>query len=283
MNDPDFKETPVHLYENFYRDEEEDHDNDGTSDGTVRVFAKTDDINFACLMDGSFPEKEDEIAIDRMHADNVGIKVGDEITVGEEKYQVVGLIAYVNYSTLHEKSTDLMFDALKFNVAMVTDEGFAKLHKTIHYDYAWKCGNESDEKEEKNQSDDFMRALLTQTVVNDNEIEDYVPKYANPAIHFATDDMGSDEAMGGVLVDILIVIIAFIFAVTISNTITKESSAIGTLRASGYTKRGAIRHYSFMPVIVTLISALVGNVLGYTVFKDVVVSMYYNSYSLPES
>lgn len=28
----------------------------------------------------------------------------------------------------------------------------------------------------------FMRALLTQTVVNDNEIEDYVPKYANPAI-----------------------------------------------------------------------------------------------------
>ncbi len=73
-------------------------------------------------MDGSFPEKEDEIAIDRMHADNVGIKVGDEITVGEEKYQVVGLIAYVNYATLHEKSTDLMFDALKFNVAMVTDE-----------------------------------------------------------------------------------------------------------------------------------------------------------------
>lgn len=43
-----------------------------------------------------------------------------------------------------------MFDALKFNVAMVTDEGFAKLHKTIHYDYAWKYENEpSDEKEEK--------------------------------------------------------------------------------------------------------------------------------------
>lgn len=126
-----------------------------------------------------------------------------------------------------------------------------------------------------------MRALLTQTVVNDNEIEDYVPKYANPAINFATDDMGSDEAMGGVLLDILIVIIAFIFAVTISNTITKESQAIGTLRASGYTKGELVRHYLSMPVIVTLISALVGNVLGYTVFKDVVVSMYYNSYSLP--
>ena len=87
--------------------------------------------------------------------------------------------------------------------------------------------------------------------------------------------------MGGVLLDILIVIIAFIFAVTISNTIMKESQTIGTLRASGYTKGELVRHYLAIPVIVTMIAAIVGNLMGYTVFKDVVVSMYYNSYSLP--
>lgn len=282
LNDPDFIVTPVSLYENFFRNEEEDYNNDGTADGTIRVFARTDEINEACLMDGSFPEAEDEIAIDRMHADNVGIKVGDTVKVGGQPYQVTGLIAYVNYATLHEKSTDLMFDALKFDVAMVTNAGFDRLHESIHYSYAWKYETSpADEKEEKKCSDDFMRALLTQTVVADNEIEDYVPAYANPAIHFATDDMGSDEAMGGVLLDILIVIIAFIFAITISNTITKEASAIGTLRASGYTRGELIRHYISMPVIVTLLAALIGNILGYTVFKNVVVSMYYNSYSLP--
>ena len=47
-------------------------------------------------------------------------------------------------------------------------------------------------------SDDFLKALLTQTVVGDYEIKDYMPRYANPAINFATEDMGSDEAMGGV-------------------------------------------------------------------------------------
>ncbi len=93
--------------------------------------------------------------------------------------------------------------------------------------------------------------------------------------------MGSDEAMGGVLLDILIVIIAFIFAITISNTITKESQTIGTLRASGYSRGELILHYLSMPVIVTLTAAGVGNILGYSVFKNVVVSMYYNSYSLP--
>lgn len=278
----DFKATKTTLYENFFRNEEEDYNNDGKKDGTIRVFAKTKDINLACMLQGSFPQKADEIAIDRMHADNVGIKVGDTVTVSGETYKVVGLLAYVNYSTLHEKTTDLMFDALKFDVAMVTQDGFDRLHKSIHYTYAWKYETEpADEAGEKTRSDNFMRALLTQVVVADNELEDYTPKYGNPAINFATDDMGSDKAMGGVLLDILVVIIAFIFAVTISNTIAKESSAIGTLRASGYTKRELVQHYLSMPVIVTLLAAIVGNILGYTVFKNIVVSMYYNSYSLP--
>lgn len=283
LDAPDFEAVPVRVYKNFYRNEEEDNDNDGVVDGTVRVYAKTEEVNLACLMEGSFPETENEIAIDRMHADNVGIEVGDTITVSGQAYKVVGLIAYVNYATLHEKSTDFIFDALKFNVAMVTERGFNRLSKTIHYAYAWQYVKEpEDEKEEKSLSDDFLKALLTQTVAADNEIEDYIPRYANPAINFATDDMGSDEAMGGVLLDILIVIIAFIFAVTISNTIVKEASVIGTLRASGYSRGELIRHYLSMPVIVTLIAAVIGNILGYSVFKNVVVSMYYNSYSLPK-
>lgn len=54
------------------------------------------------------------------------------------------------YSTLHEKSTDLMFDAIKFDVAMVTKEGFNRLDQTVHYAYAWQYIKEPVyEKEEK--------------------------------------------------------------------------------------------------------------------------------------
>lgn len=276
------KKTSVTVYENFFRNEDEDNDNDGKSDGTIRVYAKTDDINLACLLDGDFPQNENEIAVDRMHADNAGMKVGDKISVSGKEFKITGLIAYVNYSTLHEKKTDLMFDAIKFDVAMVTQEGFDRLDKSIHYSYAWKYDHApADDIEEKEQSDSFMEAVVTQVVLAGNDMEDYTPKYGNPAINFATDDMGSDKAMGGMLLDILVVIIAFIFAVTISNTIANESSAIGTLRALGYTKGELVCHYLSMPVIVTLLAAIVGNILGYTVFKNVVVSMYYNSYSLP--
>lgn len=276
------KKTSVTVYENFFRNEDEDNDNDGKSDGTIRVYAKTDDINLACLLDGDFPQNENEIAVDRMHADNAGMKVGDKISVSGKEFKITGLIAYVNYSTLHEKKTDLMFDAIKFDVAMVTQEGFDRLDKRIHYSYAWKYDHApADDIEEKEQSDSFMEAMVTQVMLAGNDMEDYTPKYGNPAINFATDDMGSDKAMGGMLLDILVVIIAFIFAVTISNTIANESSAIGTLRALGYTKGELVCHYLSMPVIVTLLAAIVGNILGYTVFKNVVVSMYYNSYSLP--
>lgn len=276
------KKTSVTVYENFFRNEDEDNDNDGKSDGTIRVYAKTDDINLACLLDGDFPQNENEIAVDRMHADNAGMKVGDKISVSGKEFKITGLIAYVNYSTLHEKKTDLMFDAIKFDVAMVTQEGFDRLDKSIHYSYAWKYDHApADDIEEKEQSDSFMEAMVTQVMLAGNEVEDYTPKYGNPAINFATDDMGSDKAMGGILLDILVVIIAFIFAVTISNTIANESSAIGTLRALGYTKGELVCHYLSMPVIVTLLAAIVGNILGYTVFKNIVVSMYYNSYSLP--
>lgn len=281
-DDDDIQSVTASICENFYRNEDEDYNNDDVVDGTIRIFSITEEINEASINEGRLPENENEIAIDRMHADNVGVKVGDTILVSGEKFKIVGLIAYVNYATLHEKSTDMMFDALKFDVAMVTHEGFDRCHKSIHYTYAWKYDKApADDIEEKQLSDNFLKIVFTQAVMNGYSVEEYLPAYANSAIHFATDDMGSDESMGGVLLDILIVIIAFIFAITISNTMVKESQAIGTLRAMGYTRGELIRHYLAMPVIVTIIAALIGNLLGYTVFKNVVVSMYYNSYSLP--
>ncbi|MDY4079884.1 MAG: ABC transporter permease, partial [Clostridium sp.] len=82
------------------------------------------------------------------------------------------------------------------------------------------------------------------------------------------------------LLYVLIVIIAFVLAVTTSNTINSEASVIGTLRASGYTKGELLGHYMILPLIVTVLGACIGNILGYTIFEKIVADMYYNSYSL---
>lgn len=60
---------------------------------------------------------------------------------------------------------------------------------------------------------------------------------------------------------------AFVFAITISHTITKEATVIGTLRASGYTRGELLGHYLTLPMIVTVAAALIGNILGYTFLR----------------
>lgn len=113
-------------------------------------------------------------------------------------------------------------------------------------------------------------------------VDNYIPRYLNQAITFSIEDIGGDEAGTMVMCYMMIALIAFIFAVTISNTITAEAGVIGTLRASGYTKGELIRHYMVLPLVVTLFAAVVGNVLGYTVMKEFCVNLYRSSYSLTD-
>ena len=282
LDDPDFEPVSVNIFEHFYREESEDNNNDGVEDANVRIFKSDSEIDKASFNQGRAPEKEGEIAIDRMHADNVGVGIGDTITVGGKKFEIVGLLSYVNYLTLHESNTDLMFDAFGFDVAMVTPEAFNKLRSRIHFSYAYKYDAEPQSKvEQADYSDNFLKALITQTLVNDNEIEDYLPEYLRQSSNFAISDIEGDSAGTSILCYILIGVIAFIFAIIISNTIDKEASVIGTLRASGYSRSELVVHYMTMPVIVTILGAIIGNILGYTAFRNMAVYLYYNSYSLP--
>ena len=229
-------------------------------------------------MKGLFPEERNEISLDRMFADNHELTVGDAIFLEGKEYTITGLVALPDYSCLFENNSDSMFDAMLFGVAIVSGDTFAQFTEDeLNYDYAWKYDVEpQNEAEEKTVSEDLMSAVDEEVA-----LKDYVPRFENQAIKFTGEDMGSDRAMMIVLLYMVIVIMAFVFAITTSNTIEKEANVIGTLRASGYTRGELIRHYMAMPCIVTLISAVLGNILGYTVMKNICARMYYGSYSLP--
>ncbi|HAW16253.1 MAG TPA: hypothetical protein DCW41_06085 [Clostridiales bacterium] len=374
----------ISIYEQFYKEVPEV--SDGNDDAMVRVFKIRKDLNIACENEGRLPENDSEIAIDRMHANNNGIEIGDTVSVGGKDFTVVGLIALPDYSTLFKKNSDIMFNAIDFDVALMTDGAWEDLRGNINYEYSFRydnvpasereqkelgdvlveklaviaaTGGYTDNKDEaealadnvdnwtafledvQSRSDDLeargeelaqrqaaleassdllmagdpdtlaeaasleedaaalqadiddlssLQSEIDEAVEgleelepyadNENELTDFVPAYANQAISFAPEDFGSDVAMMGVLVYVFIAVLAFVFAITTSNTITNEAAVIGTLRATGYTRGELIRYYMLMPIIVTILSAVVGNILGYTCLKDVVVSMYYNSYSL---
>ena len=283
LDDPDFAPVAVTVYEHFFKNEDEDYDKDGNKDATVRVFRSSDEVDQASFNEGRAPVNDREIAIDRMHASNVGVKIGDTIRVGGKDFEVVGLLSYVNYTSMHENNNDLMFDAFGFNVAMVTPEAFDALRTRTHYSYAYFYETKPEDKTaQADYAERFMKALLTQSVVFENDLEDFLPECYRQASNFAPSDVEGDSAGTEILCYILIAVIAFIFAITISNTIDREASVIGTMRASGYTKGELIAHYMATPVVVTLVGALIGNILGYTWFKEAAVNIYYETYSLPK-
>ena len=268
----EIEELGVKLYDNFYLEE---HLDNGS---TMRIFKNREEINKVCLMDGELPARTGEMAIDRMYADNNGLSVGDTLQSGKKTWKITGLVALSDYSCLFQNNNDSMFDSVKFGVSVVTEEEFDSLNQDkLQYNYSWIYDQKPEtEKEEKEVSEDLMEDIGE--IVT---LESFVPQYLNQAITFTGDDMGGDKAMVIMLLYIVMVIMAFVFGITISNTIRKEAGVIGTLRASGYTRQELVLHYMTLPVLVTLVGALIGNVLGYTVFKDVCAGMYYGSYSLP--
>ena len=400
---------------------------------TLRIYKVRNEVNKECLMSGEMPTKDSEIAVDRMFADNNKITVGDSLKIKGKKYVVSGLIALSDYTALFKSNADMMFDAVGFGVAVMTDSGYNTIgnaHETINY--AWKYNTPvEDEEKKKKKSELLMKSLenilkeydepliqaqvdslykkakpyinslrdefdvaekqleakyfaaIRNASINDTakmakelgitekqyknlkqvledadknsddwdldsldsapkinlddyktsddmdfddmynqiykivdavsdaklydcsqiyrdlaslkkitdkfsiadsgilNIKDYSAKYTNKSIMYAREDSGSDKATMMLMTYIIMVVIAFLFAVTTSNTITKGANVIGTLRAMGYSKGELIRHYMFLPIAVTLVGSIVGNVLGYTVFQKVFVEVYYSNYSLP--
>lgn len=266
------KDGKVKVYANFYKEEDTDD-----FESTFRVFGERNDIDKVCLLDGDMPKADTDVAIDRLYAKNHDLEIGDKFGVAGKDLTISGIVALSDYSTLYQNASDMMFDNDKFGVGVMTDAGFAALRENhLHYNYSWSYDTApEDDAEAKDMAEDLMPILA-----ENGMLTNFLPEYLNQAIIFAGDDMGSDMSMILAFLYIVIVILAFVFSITISNNITKEANVIGTLRASGYSRGEMVRHYLIMPMLVLLVAAVVGNVLGYTWLEQIFANQYLASYGL---
>ena len=266
------KDGKVKVYANFYKEEDTDD-----FESTFRAFGERNDIDKVCLLDGDMPKADTDVAIDRLYAKNHDLEIGDKFGVAGKDLTISGIVALSDYSTLYQNASDKMFDNDKFGVGVMTDAGFAALRENhLHYNYSWSYDTApEDDAEAKDMAEDLMPILA-----ENGMLTNFLPEYLNQAIIFAGDDMGGDMSMILAFLYIVIVILAFVFSITISNNITKEANVIGTLRASGYSRGEMVRHYLIMPMLVLLVAAVVGNVLGYTWLEQIFANQYLASYGL---
>lgn len=258
------------LYEEFYKSLNLDN---GL---TLWVYKTRSEIDRGSLFEGHWPQNANEIAIERLSGENNNYHIGSTLSYGGNEYTVCGLISLVDYSCLFEKESDMMFNAITFSVGVLNEEGFNRLDNgLINYRYAYSYHFDVNEDNQKQLADDLKEVLIDNT-----NLESFTPAYLSRSINFVLEDGEGDSAMMYIFLYIMIALMAFIFCVNINNTIAKESLVIGTLKASGYTDQELIKHYMLLPAIVSLISSIVGNVLGYTIMEDIFSGIYKLNYSL---
>lgn len=267
----DLENKKVKVYENFYVEEKLPGKKD------LRIFENRDSINLPSILEGRLAEKNDEICLSANYARANKIKIGDNIVIGGKTYKLKGLVALADYSTLLKNSEDLVMDTGYFGTALIAKGGLKNLHGQIKYQYSYH----DTEKLAKAKANDKLKDII-KIVNKKNLILDASTRYDNKCITYFTDDMGGDVPMMTSAMIVLIIAIAFISSIQVKTMIEDEAPIIGSLLASGYKKRELKRAYMLMPIFLSLISSLIGNIIAYSHGYKKYTDLYYNSYDLPK-
>ena len=262
----------VDIYENF--NIEISH----IGDKKLKAFVNRKEINIAQILEGRLANKNDEVAISGNYVRANNIKVQDWINLNNNKFKVTGVISLPDYSSILRNRDDLVMDTGYYGTCLFNEDGF-KLFKNvpIKYTYSYHTRDTLSKTEASDKLKDLVKIAMTE-----NTVIDAVTRFDNHCITYLIDDMDGDVPTMTTFMIILFVALAFVSAVQVKSLMEKESSVIGTLLASGYTKTELLKNYMITPVIMTLFAAIIGNIVSYSYAYKRYVALYYQSFDLPK-
>ena len=264
------KKDHIKLYENFSIEINE------SMNKKLKGFINRNKINIGQLHQGRFPKAKNEIALSNNYACLNNKKLNDKIKLEGKTFKIVGLVSLPDYSSLLRNREDLVMDTGYFGVCLFNKEGFDSFsEKTRKYTYAYHNLDKINKKDHR----DKIRKIVNK-INKTNFVIDYVIRADNHNISYIMDDMDGDVPTMTSFMIILFIALAFVSAVEIKSLIEKESSLIGTLLSLGYKKREVFLNYMAMPLFITVIGTLLGNLLSYLYVYKKYVNLYYNSFDL---
>ncbi len=131
----------------------------------------------------------------------------------------------------------------------------------------------------KSKSDELIDEVFTESPDN---LTSFLLQEDNLRVGGASGDIEINKIVGMVAGIVVIVLFTYVLSVFVIHQIQEESSTIGALYALGVKKKDLMRHYIFMPTVISFLGGCVGAAFGLSgIGSSWQMSDSYNYYSIP--
>ncbi len=156
----------IDVEEQFFVEYKMENENDGT----IRIFSVRKDINKIHLVSGKEPSEKNDIVVEKRYAAEHDLKVGDDIKIADNKYDISGIGVVSDYDGPFKEISDTSCSSKYFGLVFLTDEAYedvvssGKAQKSESYHYAYTLN--------ENASDSDLKDYLKDLKIDASEIDD---------------------------------------------------------------------------------------------------------------
>lgn len=235
------KEYDVILEYSGYKDI---HVKGGDLDGvTIRAFAMPEKLNLCDVREGHEPG-DGEALLTQDFADVHNIKIGDEISLGDDSYKVSAYTTKADYIYMLQTFTGFI-DNKKFAAIVVDRPEYDRIdtEETGYYSIKYNKDNSKEVREKLN---------------SDYIIASYMAATTNTRISMPVNEGDAVTNMATMFAPVMFVIVLTLIVMVLGRNIKNEQYLLGTFISLGFSRKQIIGHY----VRYGLIPGVVGSVLG---------------------
>lgn len=235
------KEYDVILEYSGYKDI---HVKGGDLDGvTIRAFAMPEKLNLCDVREGHEPG-DGEALLTQDFADVHNIKIGDEISLGDDSYKVSAYTTKADYIYMLQTFTGFI-DNEKFAAIVVDRPEYDRIDTEETGYYSIKYNKDNSKKVREKLNSDYI-------------IASYMAATTNTRISMPVNEGDAVTNMATMFAPVMFVIVLTLIVMVLGRNIKNEQYLLGTFISLGFSRKQIIGHY----VRYGLIPGVVGSVLG---------------------
>lgn len=262
-------------------------------------YEKDKKINIPYLVEGKFPEKDNEITVLPKFAEANDLEIGDIYELDGTKYNIVGYAYAPDHVYPMISVSSPIFDEKHNNIMYMTRSNYDSFQGMAENVYVGKLNfksnkkaritiaandKEAGEKADENRLNNKSLALINELFEKENTV---VKQNMNTILRVMRTDMiqmefASDRTFASAFLYLLLGISMFIILVITKKRIDDERLQIGVLKSLGYKTSMIATSYLVYPVVGSLIGGTIGYFIG-ILFNGPLTGMFLSYFNIPIS